>query len=258
MNAHSRSGRGFTLIELLVVISIIALLLGVLLPALGQARETARAAQCMSNARQMTLALATYTQDYDGSYVTYAYVADGGIVWWFGFEASGGGGSNRPLDKTRSPLAPYFGGDIQEGLQCPAFPRSDPRFFPKFETPSAHYGYNGGIVWPFPMGRKPRRVDEVRQPASMFAFADAVHQDFGTWFYEPHEVAYRKPGAITGTAHYRHAGRANVAMLDGHVEPLEPPSGETIWDVIAGAPIANLDTSDGPGTLYGFPTWTSQ
>ncbi len=54
---------GFTLIELLVVISIIALLIGLLLPALGAAREVARAVNCASNQRQVTLAILSYATD---------------------------------------------------------------------------------------------------------------------------------------------------------------------------------------------------
>ncbi len=53
----------FTLIELLVVISIIALLIGILLPVLGAARETARDAQCRSNLRQITIASEAYVTD---------------------------------------------------------------------------------------------------------------------------------------------------------------------------------------------------
>lgn len=55
---------GFTLIELLVVISIIALLIAVLLPALSQARDTARRAMCASNLRQITIAWTYYDFDY--------------------------------------------------------------------------------------------------------------------------------------------------------------------------------------------------
>ena len=60
--------RGFTLIELLVVIAIIAILAAILFPVFARAREKARQSACLSNLKQMGLALMQYVQDYDGTY----------------------------------------------------------------------------------------------------------------------------------------------------------------------------------------------
>jgi prepilin-type N-terminal cleavage/methylation domain-containing protein/prepilin-type processing-associated H-X9-DG protein len=72
----SRRGRaGFTLIELLVVIAIIAILAAILFPVFAQAREKARQASCLSNTRQIGLAIMQYVQDYDETLTRQWYVS---------------------------------------------------------------------------------------------------------------------------------------------------------------------------------------
>ncbi len=65
MITPTKPRRGFTLIELLVVIAILAVLAAILLPVFAQAREKARQASCMSNVKNIGMAVMMYTQDHD-------------------------------------------------------------------------------------------------------------------------------------------------------------------------------------------------
>jgi prepilin-type N-terminal cleavage/methylation domain-containing protein/prepilin-type processing-associated H-X9-DG protein len=78
MHKSSRSRAGFTLVELLVVIGIIAVLVGILLPALSSARESARKVTCGSNLRQIALAVTMYVNDNKG-FLPACYRQIGGV-----------------------------------------------------------------------------------------------------------------------------------------------------------------------------------
>ena len=100
---RSKNGSGFTLIELLVVISIIALLLSIIVPSLGMAKEKARGVICQSNLRQWHISFKTYTLENNDKIATFT----GGWQAWIDY------------------LYPYF--QDPEVMKCPSAQKTDNR-----------------------------------------------------------------------------------------------------------------------------------
>ena len=163
-----RRKTGFTLIELLVVISIIAILISILLPALAKARELANRAVCMANIRGIIQSMITYSQSNNG---TFPVVRNDYVTWAYGY-------NNALTFTTRSPSSQSLGENAQEAARawfwspqtgspsasmwlmvlqgyttpasfiCPSDPLAG--------GPSVEYASDGGITTYFPgMGARP-------------------------------------------------------------------------------------------------------
>lgn len=184
------SRRGFTLIELLVVISIIAILAGLLFPVFARAREKGRQAICMSNLRQLTLAMLMYAEDHDGGFVP-AMTPDN-LMRWHGARAT----LDDPFDPKLGPLWGYYG---NEQLKvCPSFEAK--MGSQGFEQGTGGYGYNEQYVGGSPLGWPdmciPAKESWLQHPADTVMLTDSAFLDENGKLieYSFSEAPYYRPG----------------------------------------------------------------
>ncbi len=245
MNPCLESGRparsaGFTLIELLVVIAIIAILAGMLLPALGNAKEKANRTGCLNNLRQISLFMQFYTDEYRDTFPAHRNLGQGddaakAVTNWWGTSIVSYANNSSNL------------------FRCPSIKgkRTDTgvKWEWKFDAHKVGYGYNGYFLGLHPYPNQSMTVAGVKfdtapwfkrtaivSPSMNLLIGDCIPKSDGFWsssLWWPFSSMVKGQG-LEGIDNNRHRATGVTVFNDGHAEarkdkqinpPINPSAG---------------------------------
>ena len=225
----SGTGRSrFSLIELLVVIAIIAILAAMLMPALQQARERARAASCQNNLKEIARTEVSYCDRNNDFLIPTLQMhtsASGKSIWWTWYTTSWTISKNAKL--YRCPSVPEtdsntwwlgdYGYYVKDGEQA---------LFASLDAKNDRVSYSANLsvgVYDQRQAGKTyiyKKMTQLKQASRTPIFMDGVRTDASKYFAR--ETAYYDDivsGTVSIDKYYRHgnASRSNFAFADGHV-----------------------------------------
>lgn len=202
---------GFTLIELLVVVAIIAIIAAILFPVFASARDKARAAACMSNARQVGLALLQYVQDNNEM-----------LPGWNGSGGDYCNSGNAGTDNVYTRILPYV--KTASVFACPSDLTKPTPNLPL----TSSFAINYYLYWSLNSGGANGHYPTISHPDMTIGYVEwnqsdgprAVDAADYAWIYQ--NMASNSGAATQYASITRHQNGSNYIAMDGHAKWLAP------------------------------------